>query len=408
MRTFIASWAVSLVACSSPTPKAKVDPAKGSATTTSAATLTPGAELPEVALSGFDAADNATPSVSATLSGITVDGMPVAALQDGVVRGDELDGGALGLLITRLAVVADRLDRTKPVLLGFDRRIPYRTLIATLFTLKKSGHAKFGLLARAGAHVVMAPITLPDHVRTETATGGDFVRRAPDPATSPPSSILAVIQAKYLAGIKRCYKDHLKRDPKAQGKIVLTFTIDNTGKTKDAKATGIAPGLDACITKLMASWTFAPSEDPEGEMIAINLVLVPDGGTTVQPPAKLSSGAPTAAPPVPHSPPLKMIVSVTKTDVRLWSLSGLEGTLDAPKFAAKLAETSALADLNRKLAEIVANRFPAAREAGDREILIQSDPAIPMQTIAEVIGALRATPEAKELFPDVVFSTGFE
>jgi len=143
-------------------------------------------------------------------------------------------------------------------------------------------------------------------------------------------------------------------------------------------------------------------------MIAINLVLVPDGDTTVQAPAKLSSGAPTAAPPVPQNPPLKMIVSVTKTDLRLWSLSGLEGTLDAPKFAVKLTEKSALADLNRKLAEIVASRFPAARESGDRAIVIQADPAIPMQTIAEVIGAVRATPEAKELFPDVVFSSGFE
>jgi hypothetical protein len=34
--------------------------------------------------------------------------------------------------------------------------------------------------------------------------------------------------------------------------------------------------------------------------------------------------------------------------------------------------------------------------------------ATPMQTIAEIVAAVRATPDGKKLFPDVVFSTGLE
>ena len=275
--------ALSLVACSSPPPatQPKSDPTDGSATTTSAATLTPGVELPEVALTGFVATKDANASVTVTLSGITVDGKLVAPMKDGVVDGAELEGGALGLRIIKLGELAGRLDKTMRLDVALDKRIPYRTLIATLYTLKTAGHRQFGLLARAGAEVVLAPITLPD-------------RSPPDPST------------------------------------------------------------------------------PAGP------------------------------------PPLGLIVTITKTEVKLWSSSMLEGTLHEPKAIVNLAEKSALADLGHAVAEIAARRFPQTRSPGDREIIIQADAAIPMQTIAEVIGTVRATPDGKELFPAVVFSSGFD
>lgn len=401
MRTFIA---LALVACSSPspTPQAKVDPAKGSAaTTTSAATLTPGAELPEVALSGFDAADNAQPTVSSTLSGITVDGKLVAALQDGVVKGEELEGGALGLTITKLAAVADQLDRSKRIMLGFDKRIPYRTLIATLFTLQKSGHTQFGLLARAGAHVVMAPITLPE--KPEPTSGPSSRTRGTDLASqlelakngNTTESILRKIQSAYLSGIKGCYKQALERDPAITGKLALTLTVDATGKTKRGRASGIAPALDACVTGLMEYWRFGAAKDPKGQTFTIVLVLQPDH-------EPVPEGS------IAKRPALKLIVSLSKTDVRLWSFSRLEGTLDHPRFAAELLEKSALADLNRTLAEIVAQRFTTERQPEDRAIVLMADAATSMQMIADVIAALRATPDAKELFPDIQLAIGFE
>jgi biopolymer transport protein ExbD len=404
--------ALSVVACSSsaPTPQPKLEPVAGSAaTTTSAATLTPGVELSEVALSGFDTADNVEPTVSITLSSLTVSGKLVVSLQDGVVPPEELEGGALGMTIEKLGAIAGKLDTSKRIVIAIDKRIPYRTMIATLYTLKQAKHNQFGLLARAGAHVVLAPITLPDK-RDATASsggkhpGGGLDAQINEVKNANPQSILHVIQTKYVAGIKRCYKDHLKRDPSAKGKLALTFTVDGAGKTKQAKATGIALTLESCVKKQMVSWRFAASADPDGETFAMNVMLIPDGEPAPQTPT-----TPTAAPlPTPAAPPLQLIVSVTKTDAILWSISGLEGTLQTPKLAVKLAEKSALTDLTRALAEIVARRFASAGERDDRGIIIQADNSAPMQMIAELIGAVRATPDAKELFPDVQFATSFE
>jgi len=246
---------VLVLACgSSSTPPPRVEP-KGSATS-SATTLTPGVEVPEVGLFGYGVADDAKPTFAATLNGITFEGKPLARLQDGQIAGEELEGGALGFEITRLAEVAGRLDKTKRVLLSFDRRIPYRTLLAVAYTLRKSGLAEVGLLARSGAHAVMAPIALE-----------------PRPA--------------------------------------------------------------------------AP-----------------------------------------------LVVAIGKTELKLKS----DGQ---PKLTVKLAEKAALADLGSAL-------FELATTQRDRRIVVTADPAIPLQAIAEVIGAVRATPDGKELFPDVSFGESFE
>ena len=307
--------ALSLVACSSPAPNPTPTPTPpaGSATTTSAATLTPGVELPEVTPAGFDAADKAEPTVSATLTGITVDGKLIASLKDGIAQPDELEGGALGMKIVKLGVIADQLDTSKRIVLAFDKRIPYRTMIATIYTLKQAKHRQFGLLARAGAHVVMASITLPD--KQEAAA---------DSGKNPGGGLEAQIE-----------------------------------EVKNAKSPPKSPSK-------------ASPQPPQGP------------------------------------PPLQLIVSVTKTDVILWSISTQEGTLQKPKLAVKLSEKTALTDLNRALTEIVATRFATARAPDDRTIIIQADAATPMQLIAELIGTVRATPEAKELFPDVQFASSFE
>jgi biopolymer transport protein ExbD len=121
-----------------------------------------------------------------------------------------------------------------------------------------------------------------------------------------------------------------------------------------------------------------------------------------------AGGAPRAGSAV-TAPDPQMLVSVTKTQLVLWSVSGAEGTLKQPKLAVPLASKTAFAELGKALAEIVARRWPDGKRAPDgRQIIVQADGVIPMQTIAQVLGAVRATPDNEELFPEILLSAGFE
>ena len=48
------------------------------------------------------------------------------------------------------------------------------------------------------------------------------------------------------ARIRFCYDKHLKTHPKAEGKMIVSFTITPTGAVMKAKASGFAP-VDACV-----------------------------------------------------------------------------------------------------------------------------------------------------------------
>lgn len=103
-----------------------------------------------------------------------------------------------------------------------------------------------------------------------------------DPGNSlTPDEVLRKIQSAYMAGLKRCYKEHLKTDPTARGGISLTFTVNETGRTVNGRAKGFASNVDSCITNLMSTWRFAvPKDKDDGEpteaSFAIKLQLVPD------------------------------------------------------------------------------------------------------------------------------------
>jgi biopolymer transport protein ExbD len=111
---------------------------------------------------------------------------------------------------------------------------------------------------------------------------------------------------------------------------------------------------------------------------------------------------------IPPPPPsdLKMIVSLTKDKLILWSITGLEGSLQKPAVA---TTPDHVADVQKALAAIVANRWHGGeRTPENRRIIVQADGGIPMQTVAAVIAGVRATADGKELFPSVLLSTGFE
>ena len=101
-----------------------------------------------------------------------------------------------------------------------------------------------------------------------------------DESTLTPDIVLSKIQSAYMAGLKRCYKEYLKKDASARGKVTLSLTVNSTGRTIKGQAKGFASEVDSCITNLMGSWRFPIPKDKDGEpteaSFAITLQLVPD------------------------------------------------------------------------------------------------------------------------------------
>jgi biopolymer transport protein ExbD len=104
----------------------------------------------------------------------------------------------------------------------------------------------------------------------------------------------------------------------------------------------------------------------------------------------------------PPPPGVRPVVSVMNGRLRLWSLSGLEGTLQKPALDVTLDH---VADVQKQLIEIVARRHPRDDE---RQILVMADGAVPMQNIAEVMAAIRSDDGGHPLFPAILLSSGFE
>jgi hypothetical protein len=99
-----------------------------------------------------------------------------------------------------------------------------------------------------------------------------------------------------------------------------------------------------------------------------------------------------------------MALAFSKDKLLVWSISGQEGTLQKPK-----ATVATAGELAPVLGEIVARRWKTTpRSEDDRSIIVMIDPAVPMQRIAEVLAAVRAMPDGKELFPSILLSSGFE
>ena len=98
----------------------------------------------------------------------------------------------------------------------------------------------------------------------------------------------------------------------------------------------------------------------------------------------------------PTAQPVKMIVSVSKTEIIVWSVSQLEGTLQQPKARFALDSPTAAADLAAAVTEV------ATRRQHETQIIFQADGATSLQRVAELVAAI------KPAYPDVVFSSDFE
>ncbi len=126
----------------------------------------------------------------------------------------------------------------------------------------------------------------------ESAGGGKVAEKGPqgrisvagktggDDSSLTADAVLARIHAAYMAGLKRCYKQHLNKDASARGTVQLSFTVNETGRLVSGTAKGFATEVDTCIQGQMATWRFTAPKDKDNEAtdadFQIKLQLVPD------------------------------------------------------------------------------------------------------------------------------------
>jgi biopolymer transport protein ExbD len=155
-------------------------------------------------------------------------------------------------------------------------------------------------------------------------------------------------------------------------------------------------------------------------------------------PEYAEGAAPTDPTPNPaDEPALQLVVAVTKTEIQLFSLSGLEGSLSAPKLKLPASTTTPgkafdYPKLTAAAAEIVARRWPGrslltvvggkatcvhdgkalplvdCRPEKASEIFLVVDGDIPYETVVATMDAVREAPDGTVLFPGVIFSSGIQ
>jgi len=104
-------------------------------------------------------------------------------------------------------------------------------------------------------------------------------KQALDRSTLTAEMVVAKVQTAYFAGIKRCYKEFLKSQATARGKVDLELTVNQAGRTVNARARGFASEVDDCITAMMGQWRFPIPKDKGGDPVdtsfRITLQLAP-------------------------------------------------------------------------------------------------------------------------------------
>ena len=390
---------------------------------------------------------------------IVIEGTQVIAVREGAVDASDIEGGSHGLKLPRVVSYLTALRNAKtaeprlqafsagaaPLALVLEKHLPYRLLLMIAHSAKEAGVKRLAIVGRSGARYSALSITLPDRrpaaavatlepgmdlakqlddVRAGTVgttAGRARIHTASKSVTPGDTSLDAeLIERKittvYAAGMKRCSVRHTKQ-PRAQA-IEIELVVNTAGRAVRPRVSGGGEGVAPCIQEQVAGWRFPIPKDANGEPVEITAKLgfelvVEESSTGSKGPAVEAPSSPQAktvgAPDShPEDQPLGMIVSITKTSVIVWSVSGLEGTLKAPRRVVAIGPT-AVAEVNRELAEIVKRRWGGkVRRPETREIIVQADHATPMQTVAELLGAVRVTADGVELFPDVVLAGGFE
>lgn len=67
-----------------------------------------------------------------------------------------------------------------------------------------------------------------------------------------------------LLSFKKCYTDELQNSPDLEGKIVLSWTVDNTGSVQEAKVKSSTlnnKNMESCMLDTLRSQKFPPAPD---------------------------------------------------------------------------------------------------------------------------------------------------
>ena len=132
-------------------------------------------------------------------------------------------------------------------------------------------------------------------------------------------------------------------------------------------------------------------------------------------------------------PPLQLVAAVTKKEIQLFSLSGLEGTVTAPKLRLPAQNgTYPYAKITEAAQEIVKRRWankPAMSFVGGKpvcliegktvaadqcrpdkatEVFLIDDGDVRYEVVIATMDALREAPDGTPLFPGVIFSSGIQ
>jgi outer membrane biosynthesis protein TonB len=84
------------------------------------------------------------------------------------------------------------------------------------------------------------------------------------PATAPRPQITICIDKDFIRRVVRrhqaafagCYERELRRAPRLAGTVTATFVILSDGRVASAEASGMTPGLDACVARAVAAIRF--------------------------------------------------------------------------------------------------------------------------------------------------------
>lgn len=391
----------------------RTEPASGSGNASpldaALATAPVALELPEVAGPGYDHADDKA-DIRVSTADVLLDGKPVATIVDGAATPAETGGGTRAEIEPLVRALANRPAPAR-FTLALDRRLTYRALFQVAASVASTNVRSLALLATHAGETVAVPIEIPS-TAPDSAQAAPVARQvdavAIGLATVTPETSLAgdAVKSKvsraYLAPIRNCLAAAGPRtDVGPREKIALGFTIDDTGHAIDVSADGTSAAASACLVDVVKKWIFPVPKEADLTPTEVSAKVVVDATYEPEPGAASPTAPPTAR-------PLGMTITVTSVDISLWSTSGLEGTSRAPLVRVPTGP-AALADVARSLADLIKRRFAgASRSDDDTSITIMVDSTVSLQTVAELIGAVRRGADGSALFPRVYLAPGVQ
>jgi hypothetical protein len=232
------------------------------------------------------ASANATVGTDAGVANAPVDAAVVAARPDAAVRRPARDDVTMD--IEYAAKIADMLTVDSGRDFGdMSKRRPGADLARQLDDVKGGprvaigggggGGVRTGTGGGAGSGPkVDAPGTPNAPLGRVTISG----KKSFDNTSLTVDQVVMKMQSAYMAGIKRCYKAFLETDPTARGKIKLSISVAESGRSVTPKARGFAAEVDTCLESLMSMWRFPNPKDADGEItdasFEVELYMIPD------------------------------------------------------------------------------------------------------------------------------------